>query len=396
MSSTFGPRGCAAALALLTFAASPAFSQDDGLPPPSIVHAREAGVPTNVTTKFDVQKDGLPFVNFGDIGGQGGNCLGMSLIAIDNFHNRMAGDRRSNPTAPNVDGEDSDPGAVDPRMQETVSAAQMISISRDYVNRNESAPGQGPPIEQKTFDDPSNLNAAIHRMARSHQPQVFTMSGPGGAHANVLFGYQNGRLQLYDPNYPGKTIEWPFDPVTGLGPHPVQDGFYGTLNSAGAAPFSHFTGAKVLKALRQACAAGSDACTIRYATLDATAKPDGKGGVTVSGRITRVPFQSLDGDSKTTTEAPPVTDVWVAVNGSNVGRAHLNPDGTYSFGVPEQVFTRAKNDIRVVAIATITNPQDQSTRPVFAGYTETSVAPVATAAEGPRTGMAQAVENGSH
>lgn len=55
----------------------------------------------------------------------------------------------------------------------------------------------------------------------------------GSGHEVVCYGYENGAFLLYDPNFPGQTIRWPFDPQTGFGRYgdgARVDGWYHTID----------------------------------------------------------------------------------------------------------------------------------------------------------------------
>jgi hypothetical protein len=363
----------ATAVVLSLLVADQARGQDDGLPSSSIpaptrryATTAKPSIPATITTRFDVAKDGLPFINYGDFGGPGGNCLGMSLIAIDNFQRRLAAERAGKPDAPPPPMTDQ-PETVDVAKQETVSLAQAIASTRD-VERAHS------PAVVTPLSNPANIRAALARMARTGQPQVMLMTAGNEGHANVLYGYKDGKLQLYDPNYPGETVEWPFDPVTGLGTHPKAglngDGtpnFYSQLDSAGANSFSRYRAATALAHVRSVCAAGGAECVARYPTVDATAASDGAGRVTVSGTVSGGPAMT-DG-----TPTIPPSAVWVAVNGNPVGLASLNPNGTFTLTLDASAFQPGTNDLRVVA--TSDNP---NAGPQFAGYVDKNVAPIPT------------------
>src|SRR5262249_28535501 len=73
--------------------------EDPGLPLPR-PRPSSAPPPSVVTTDFDVNRDALAFGNPGDSASPEGNCLGMSLVAIDRFERRRAAEAAGQPTAP--------------------------------------------------------------------------------------------------------------------------------------------------------------------------------------------------------------------------------------------------------------------------------------------------------
>ena len=310
-------------------------------------------VPGTVSTTFDPQQDGLSFVNNGDYGGPGGNCLGMSLIAIDNWQRRQSG--TDTPAVPIEN------------QEETVSLAQAESTAIDYMGgRTDSLPAPTP------VSDPSQINAALARMAQTGQPEVLTMQTSDEGHANVLYGYQNGNLELYDPNYPGQTVEWPFDPVTGLGQHPMAtnpDGttndFYGNLVAAGSSPLSGFNASDDLSQIRAACANGDSLCTSRYPTVQANVSSSEDGSLYVSGSVTGGPATTMDGSP-----SPRVTGAIVTVDGTNLGFVNTNPDGTFRLPVDPSVFSGGTHSLVVQGVA-----QDDQNNQFFAGFTTQSVSP---------------------
>jgi len=298
-----------AALALLLIAAAPVRAQ------PAVL--------TTVTTGFDPRVDGFRVENLGDSVQADGNCWGMSLLSIDAFRRRQA-----------AGGAGADPGVnfrqfpsqVDPVDQATYSLVQ--GVMNDTTGDFPGGPG---------FSDPSNINAALVRMQATGQPEVLLLDGTAGGHAVVLYGYRDGALQIYDSNFPGQTTRWPFDPVTGLGPHPVGGSFYGALTNVGSVPFDDHPVGAFLNDLRQACSTDGP-CLDRYAPITSTTRL-GPGGLTVRGQVGRDP-SGVRPDK-----------VYLTVNGVPVSAADPNRFGTFTLPtVPRRLLRGDGTDVvRVIS-----------------------------------------------
>jgi hypothetical protein len=300
-----------AALALLLLGAAP-------------LAQAQLAVPTTVTTGFDPRVDGFRVENLGDSVQSDGNCWGMSLLSIDAFRRRQA-----------AGGAGADPGVnfrqfpsqADPVDQATYSMVQGV-----MNDTNSDFPGGPPP------SDPSNINAALVRMQATGQPEVMLLDAPDGSgHAVVLYGYRDGALQIYDPNFPGETTRWPFDPAAGLGPHPVGGSFYGNLSQVGAVPFEDHPVGAFLNDLRQACSTDGP-CLDRYAPITSTTRL-GPNGLTVRGQVGRDP-NGLRPDK-----------VYLTVNGVPVGAADPNRFGTFTLPtVPRRLLRGDGTDVvRVIS-----------------------------------------------
>ncbi len=322
-----------------------------GLPPAPRRAASTRGLASTIETGFDVKKDGLPFGNPGDFGSLIGNCLGMSLIAIDNHERRKTAEASGHATSFASDSS---------RTLETVGLAQQ-NANLDYLSRSRwwEDPVEHELVEQLPLSDPSAIRGALDRMARTKRPEVMTMRSIFGGHAVVLHGYKDGKLQIYDPNFPGETVAWPWDPHQGLGTHPKAAptnaaNYYSALEKAGAAPPSTFMEAKDLERIREACANDLAVCTGRYPTVTANAVK-GTRGVIVSGTISRGPGLAYDLE-----RTPTVDRAWIKVDGKFAGFTRVGLDGGYSLLLDEKLLAGGKYKLEVVAVA------DGS----FAGFTE--------------------------
>ena len=323
-------------LTLTLLLASPTLAQD--LPP------------TTVHTDFDPKVDGLPFENSGDFESPDGNCFGMSCLAIEHFlERRAAGTTRPAPAhATRVTTE-----AAPVEQEELVS----------YVQQNTSQN----PMKEAKLADPKNLLVALARMAKTGVPEIFTMTGSQGGHANVIFGYEGGAVLLLDPNYPHQTLRWPFDFKKGFGEHPLAKSlgagkdFYAVLKTAGATPFTKF------KASREIAALGDPdkldkASLSRYPDTTVTASPDG-----ITGTVTGGPKKDEDGN-----KALKPTRAWLTVDDKPVGYANVLADGSFKLRVPQGVVTK---DSKVRVVVTV-DEKDQDARNkeedfhMFAGFVE--------------------------
>jgi hypothetical protein len=305
------PASTFAALALLLLGAAP------------LARAQAPAVPRTVTTGFDPRIDGFRVENLGDSVQADGNCWGMSLLSIDAFRRRQAGGGAAADPGPNFR---QFPSQADPVDQATYSMVQ--GVMNDTTGDFPSGPG---------FGDPSNINAALARMQATGQPEVLLLDGTGGGHAVVLYGYRDGALQVYDPNFPGETTRWPFDPATGLGPHPVGGSFYGALTNVGSVPFDDHPVGAFLNDLRAACSTDGP-CLDRYAPITSTTRL-GPNGLTVRGQVGQDPGgQRPD-------------HVYLTVNGVPVGAADPNRFGTFTFPtVPRSALRGDGTDVvRVVS-----------------------------------------------
>lgn len=287
----------------------------------------------NVRTGFDPAVDGLPFTNNGDMNSPDGNCWGMSLMAIDNYLQRQ----RSG--APGV----ARPTTIENREGyfEEQGAASWAQASLEELEGDNENPTVGP-------RDPSQLNAALDRIEATGAPEVMTIQSAEGGHAVVVYGYEDGNLLIYDPNFPGETIRWPFDPKRGVGPHPKGrepgGSFYRRITGVGSTPYAQHRAAARLAEIRRACDANEPVCTDRFPVSTALLERTPGGDVRVTGTVARGPTRDLDGKP-----TRPVNRAWVYVNGKLVGTTPVNRFGTYRLTVPRGALREGgPNEVRVI------------------------------------------------
>lgn len=296
--------------------------------------ADERPLPPVLMTEFDPLRDGLPFANVGDSARPGGNCWGMSLLAIDNYMRRL--DRgREGERALVPDTFTSVPHLADPTQQATVGLLQATVSKLDFSDVPVEA-GRRLPLS-----DPTPVREALDRIGQTGAPEVLVIRGPQGAHAVVLYGY-DGALRIYDPNFPGESIRWPWDPVTGFGPHPKgsEYAFYAGLTHASTTPYETHRTADAMERLREACATQDGSCTGRYPTLGATFERAPDGSVVVTGQA-----QATDGKTP--------GRVWLAVNGQPIGSAEVSRFGTFRAVVPPGALVEGgDNVVRVIGETT--------------------------------------------
>jgi hypothetical protein len=360
----------AAGSLLLLLLGAPASGQDgEGLPLPAATPKSPTALPATVTTKFDPRIDGLPFVNLGDFASPEGNCIGMSLLAIDAFNRRQTAAAAGQP-APAAPPIAKTPTELDLPLEEASSAVQQAEETGgdDDLRVN----------KEQRLSNPAAIRAALLRIAKTGEPEVMTLKGGTDGHATVLYGYANGNLQIYDPNYPGETIQWPYDPVKGLGKHPKvkDDPFYAHLTGANSTPFAQFHTSAAIPALTAACDTLAKSCTARFPVVAAAVTPQANGkGVVISGTVSHGPARTFEGE-----RSPAPKYAWVSVNGNPIERVRLGKNGSYKVTAPAADFNQDQNDVRVVATT------DQG---LLAGYVESKVAkPAPPVSEG----MVQALE----
>ena len=170
-------------------------------------------------------------------------------------------------------------------------------------------------------------------------------------HACVLYGYKDGKLQIYDPNYPGETVQWPWSPTTGFSAHPKASGnatnFYDGIKFVGAAPVSKFKAEETLALVRLQASLGLDGSSKRYPRIDATTTDAGVGEVAVTGQISTDGIKDSNGDGVRMPES-----VSVAINGATAGSGKVRADGSFSVLVSSFLLNAdGPNSVRVTAIS---------------------------------------------
>jgi hypothetical protein len=321
--------------------------------------AEEALPPTTVHTvpPFDPMTDGLTFENSGDFESPDGNCFGMSLVAIHNFLVRKAGGHAAATAPAHAPKVTTEAGPVD--------REELVSYLQQHTSQN--------PMHEAKLDNPKNVLAALKRIAATGDPEIFTMTGSQGGHANVVFGYENGALLLLDPNYPHRTIAWPFDFKTGFGKHPLSTSlgkgkdFYAVLKTAGATPYTKFRASRELDALEDAEALHK-ASLPRYPSTTVAISNTDKGPVVIQGTVTGGPRKDEDGN-----KAQKPTRVWLTVDDQPVAHANVRPDGSFRLTLPKGVVTAKTKQVHVVVTI---DEKDQNAQNkvedfhMFAGYVD--------------------------
>lgn len=56
-----------------------------------------------------------------------------------------------------------------------------------------------------------------NQLLATGEPQIMIIQSFSAGHALVAYGYHEGRFLIYDPNYPGETVTYAFDPKAGFG-----------------------------------------------------------------------------------------------------------------------------------------------------------------------------------
>lgn len=338
-------RALASALAVVLSLASAARAQDpDGLPLPATKKPVRASLPATIDTGFDPAQDGASFVNIGTYASQG-DCLGMSLTAIDRFLRRRSGETLPAQEPPDTKNAPRGGLVGDPVDHETAAVVQAVG------NRDEAVFDHA---KKARFSDPGPVNAALERIAATGKPEVLGLDGKHDGHAIVLFGYKDGKLQIYDPNYPGETIQWPFDPVHGLKKYPKALGtdpkeadmrrFYGGITTVTPVPFDHFQVSRDIAKIRGECSAQAKACAAKFPTVTTNVTPsrDGK-SVTITGTVTRGLTKGEDGP----TERPAL--VILRVNGVLGHKPVPLRGGHFTVTLPASALQDGDNVVQVVA-----------------------------------------------
>jgi hypothetical protein len=321
-------------LVLLSLAAIARAQDGEGLPLPAPKGATKLA---DVTTDFDPKKDAPLFFNNGDYASPGGDCFGMSLVAIDNYIERQKG-----AAVKQQDKVTMHPAEGDLKQEETAAL-----VANDALGKDGGAPQLFKPSNPKPVLD------ALDEMKKTGLPQPFFMDAGKGqgeeGHVTVLYGAKDGKLLFYDPQFPGETIAWPFDPRKGLGVHPKHDdpfsgSYYGHVNGVASVPFDKLRASKDIGAIKQACDAGAAACVDKFPKVTATLAPAKDAGeVELSGTVSR-------GEKKVNGEptAPPVL-AWVKIDGKlRQQPIKLAKDGSYKVSLPRSAF-QDTSEVTVVA-----------------------------------------------
>ena len=317
------------------------------VPAPSRAQGSDQVCLAPISTEFDPQVDGLAFVNTGDFGGPFGNCWGMSLLSIHQFHLRRAGGLDA--VAAEV---------VHPPLEADVLEQIVASLVQAEASRTlrEGDSGMNPVLP---LDDPSGVRAALDRIRSTGEPEVLIYFNAEAGHANVLFGYDGLNLLVYDPNMPLQTIKWPWTAAEGFGPHPSGGSFYGTLQTLSSTPFAQFTISSQLEALRQSCIAEQEVCVGRYPGVTARIYMDAEDRAVVVGMVRRPAVSDNDGE-----EPPALGTVWASINGQPLAQANVTRRvglQLFALRLPKGTKLDAARQVRLILLS-----EDGR----FAGYTD--------------------------
>lgn len=319
--------------------------------------ALAGGVPA-FTSGFDPARHGLNFVNYGDFGNPGGNCWGMSVLAIHDFQTS-----RGQAIAPQLV---QPPQSADVQKQIVASLVQAeLSLTNERGRSGEN------PRQSATTTAP--IQAALERVRSGGVPEVLIYTNSTSGHANVLYGYDGQNLLLYDPNDPGQTMRWPWDPQKGFGDHPKktsQGGLFADAKWFSSTPFSQFQVSARLTALRQACLSRDQSCVGRFPDLQARLERESRGDLVVVGRIgtPQLPRPSGSGTPPSLLDG----SVWVSSNGRYLidgkirkPRANNGVLGVFVLKLPKGL-SLPGGSLRVVIL---------SKDGTFAGYVDVPVKP---------------------
>lgn len=280
--------------------------------------AQDARRVAPVRTGFDPRLDGMPFENLGDYASPEGNCFGMSLLAVDNYLRRMKARAEGRP--------DPQPLPITRRAQDGHAEAQILaSLAQAMAGAQDDE--ENSPVQPVGVRDQRLMREALERMRQTGVPELVGLYSEDSGHEVVVFGYEDGKLLVYDPNYPGETLRWPWDPVRGFGPHPMRRDdpeMYAALVEYDVAPFSAFRTARELGAIRDACAQGLDRCVARFPQLEA-----GLEGREVRGKVGPGLARGEDGIRP---HRP--YRVWLVVNGKPVASGRVQRDGSFRIRIP--------------------------------------------------------------
>jgi len=336
---------------------------EDGLPLPP---RKPSAVLPDVDVGFDPKKDAPLFWNDGDYRlGPMSDCYGMSLVAIDNFKNRIAG------TAPPPDKATK---VTNLAAEGDLKEEELAALVANDANETTDWPYSNKIPKDSLPSNPKGILAALDRIQKTGVPETLMMNmgapGPYSGHVTVLFGAKDGKLQIYDPNFPGKTIEWPFDPKKGLGPHPQGQGpykaSYGDIHAVMPVPFAKVKASADIAALRSEVYSSPDKSTKEFAKVLVKLSPGkDEDHVVVSGTVSRGLKTGAFGPST------PPAQAWVKVNGELLlPPAKLEKDGSYSVTVDRSKFT----DTSEVSVVATTKPYPFMTAGALAGFTTQKLA----------------------
>lgn len=305
-------------------------------------------LPGSVETGFDPTVDALPFFNAGNYASHG-DCIGMSIVAIDRFNRRKAGETLA--PGGTLDGVPEKMKGLVGDPVDHAHAALVQSRAKDV-----SVPSARP-------SDPTLIREALLRMKESGKPETLGLDGKE-SHCIVIFGYEGGDLLLYDPNCPGETLRWPFDPAKGLAKYPRSSAktradvrrFYPKVARIAALPLEKYPVSADLAKLRADAETQGEASAKLLAAVTASVSSASDGKVRIAGKVSRGLTRGDEGPTD------PPTMVYLRVNGAlQVAATKLAKDRSFSV---ETTLGPGENVIQVIAAT------DYGT---FAGFTTVRV-----------------------
>lgn len=177
----------ASALLIVGLVPLVALADDDGLPPPPA---------TSYRTSFDPKKDGLPFANVGDYASDGGDCFGMSVVALLRYRARTSG--------------------AAPRAEDALSQRALAGVVQGRMHAAWQGGFGNRLLERELPPKDPRAGVAIQRELAKGTPVVAYLAEGSNAHAVVFYGYSGGTFQIYDPNHPGEKRTWSWDAKSGF------------------------------------------------------------------------------------------------------------------------------------------------------------------------------------
>ena len=300
-----------------------------------------------VRTDFDVRLDGLPFDNMGDFASPEGNCLGMSLLAIDNYLARKERRAAGIPDPP--------PLPLARRTQDGPLQAQQVASLAQLEAERRDDPAENP---RRHPSQPAQVRAALERIRATGIPEVMCIfMSDGSGHATVLHGYDGSSLLIYDPNYPGELIRWPWSPSGGLGRHPKRgdDGLYSPTRFS-VTPFRQHPSSKQLAAVRASCAAGAKRCVGRWFQVESALEERGAQREVVGRVRPGTEFDTYPGWRDRPLRA---RKAWVTAGERPVAVGEIDSQGRFRVRLPAGLAPGAP-----LQVVTVTGGSD----PVLAGF----------------------------
>ncbi|WP_394693244.1 hypothetical protein [Hyphobacterium sp.] len=148
---------------------------------------------------FEVDRDGWPIANFGSYYNSGGNCLGMAAYAVWWYRDMANGGQ--NPLSTQY----STAGGRPISIAHLTAARSMLSQNQYWTLAHSQGLGLLSEAQVGRL-----LQAAL---VLTGDPQILVLRGPGGAHAIVVYGWNEDGFLAYEVNYvPGDARRSPVIP----------------------------------------------------------------------------------------------------------------------------------------------------------------------------------------